>query len=95
MHFPWSSSLILMSLAPAPIASRYEDLAALFSEWRAFQKPRVVDGVPDYTANAMATPIAPRMIAARTPLDPAMRAATQPPATANASRWASASAWRS
>jgi hypothetical protein len=54
MHFPWSSSLILMSLAPAPIASRYEDLAALFSEWRAFQKPRVVDGVPDYTANAMA-----------------------------------------
>ncbi|HJS75679.1 MAG TPA: DUF885 family protein, partial [Vicinamibacteria bacterium] len=53
MYFPLSSSLILMSLAPAPSA-RYEDLAALFTEWRAFQKPRLVDGVPDYTANAMA-----------------------------------------
>ena len=27
---------------------------SLFSDWRAFQKPKVVDGVPDYTAAAMA-----------------------------------------
>ncbi len=31
----------------------YEDLAALFKEWREFQKPRVVDGVPDYSPAAM------------------------------------------
>jgi uncharacterized protein (DUF885 family) len=34
--------------------TRYEDLIALFTEWRAFQQPRLVNGVPDYTANAMA-----------------------------------------
>ena len=33
---------------------RYEDLVSLFSEWRAFQKPKLKDGVPDYTARAMA-----------------------------------------
>ena len=38
---------------PAP-GSRYEDLVALFAEWRAFQRPMLVDGVPDYTAAAMA-----------------------------------------
>jgi Bacterial protein of unknown function (DUF885) len=53
MHLPLSSSLILISLAPAP-SGRYEDLVSLFSEWRSFQKPRVVDGVPDYSASAMA-----------------------------------------
>ena len=34
--------------------SSYEDLAALFEEWRAFERPEFVDGVPDYTAPAMA-----------------------------------------
>ena len=33
---------------------RYEDLLTFFREWRAFQKPRVVDGVPDYSDAAMA-----------------------------------------
>jgi hypothetical protein len=33
---------------------RYEDLQALFSDWRAFQKPKLADGVPDYSAGAMA-----------------------------------------
>ena len=32
----------------------YEDLVAFFREWRSFQKPRIVDGVPDYSAGAMA-----------------------------------------
>lgn len=34
--------------------ARYEDLLALFEDWRAFARPRLVDGVPDYSAEAMA-----------------------------------------
>ncbi|HZX11116.1 MAG TPA: hypothetical protein VFG01_09245, partial [Acidobacteriota bacterium] len=34
--------------------SSYDDLVKLFKEWREFQKPAVKDGVPDYTAEAMA-----------------------------------------
>jgi hypothetical protein len=33
----------------------YEDLLVLFADWRAFQAPRVVNGVPDYSAGAMTT----------------------------------------
>lgn len=40
--------------ADVPRSTRYEDLTALFTQWRAFQKPKVVDGLPDYTAGAMA-----------------------------------------
>jgi hypothetical protein len=32
----------------------YVELLALFHEWRDFQKPVLVDGIPDYTAEAMA-----------------------------------------
>ncbi len=32
---------------------RYEDLITLFDEWRAFQRPKVLDGVPDYSSAAM------------------------------------------
>ena len=32
----------------------YQDLLAFFREWRSFQKPKLVDGVPDYTPAAMA-----------------------------------------
>jgi hypothetical protein len=43
--------------APSPAAARaggsYEDLLALWREFREFQKPRLVDDVPDYTAAAM------------------------------------------
>jgi hypothetical protein len=34
-------------------ASRYEDLVTLFADWRAFQRPVLVNGVPDYTDAAM------------------------------------------
>src|SRR5437868_444833 len=34
-------------------ASRYDDLATLFADWRAFQQPRRVNGVPDYAPAAM------------------------------------------
>ncbi len=38
----------------APVRSgRYEDLLALFRDWRAFQRPPLVDGAPDYTAGTM------------------------------------------
>jgi hypothetical protein len=35
-------------------SGRYDDLVSLFSEWRMFQRPTLVDGVPDYTSAAMA-----------------------------------------
>ena len=38
----------------APVGGAYEELATLFSEWREFEAPDLVDGVPDYTADAMA-----------------------------------------
>jgi len=34
-------------------SASYEDLISLFEEWRAFEKPEFIDGVPDYTASAM------------------------------------------
>jgi uncharacterized protein DUF885 len=37
-----------------PAGSRYDDLVSFFRDWRSFQKPKLVDGVPDYTAQAMA-----------------------------------------
>jgi hypothetical protein len=41
--------------APAPPGGKsYDDLVTFFKEWRAFQKPKLVDGVPDYGAAAMA-----------------------------------------
>ncbi|HEY6931563.1 MAG TPA: DUF885 family protein, partial [Thermoanaerobaculia bacterium] len=42
---------------PAPTAGKgvaYEDLVSLFAQWRAFQRPKIVEGVPDYRAMAMA-----------------------------------------
>lgn len=40
--------------SPAQTGSSYDDLVALFDEWRDFERPTFVDGVPDYTAEAMA-----------------------------------------
>ncbi|HYV41473.1 MAG TPA: hypothetical protein VEO02_06745, partial [Thermoanaerobaculia bacterium] len=52
-------ALVVGAAGPAapgpPRSTRYEDLLSFFREWRAFQKPRLVDGVPDYSAGAMAT----------------------------------------
>jgi len=36
-----------------PQGGRSGDLAAFFAEWRTFQKPKLVDGVPDYGQAAM------------------------------------------
>ena len=37
-----------------PVSTRYEDLVTLFEAWRDFHRPRLVDGVPDYSSSAMA-----------------------------------------
>lgn len=48
-----SVTLALGAEAQAPRRGGYGALVELFGEWRAFQKPRLVDGVPDYSAAAM------------------------------------------
>jgi hypothetical protein len=50
------ATLLALTLAPpsAPSPATYQNLVALFKEWRVFQKPKIVNGVPDYTAAAMA-----------------------------------------
>src|SRR5213596_3255505 len=43
------------SAAPdPPRSSNYDDLVSFFKDFRAFQKPKVVNGVPDYSSAAMA-----------------------------------------
>ena len=44
----WACTLLLA------LAAGHADLVSLFTEWRAFQKPKIVNGVPDYTPAAMA-----------------------------------------
>ena len=39
---------------PEAPSTSYDDLVTLFQEWRAFEQPDFVDGVPDYSAQAMA-----------------------------------------
>ncbi len=56
----WLLAMVAMVLS-APLRSQplsrnpsYPELVALFGEWRAFQKPKLVNGVPDYSVAAMA-----------------------------------------
>jgi hypothetical protein len=39
--------------AAEPRPTRYADLVTFFTDWRAFQRPKLIDGVPDYTKAAM------------------------------------------
>ena len=48
-----ASSVGRLTLSGRSQADGYAKLVALFEEWRAFQRPKVVQGVPDYTAAAM------------------------------------------
>ena len=34
-------------------SQNYDDMVVLFQEFREFQKPKFIDGIPDYTAAAM------------------------------------------
>jgi len=46
-----------IAACPAPgddSSNRYDDLLALFAEWRAFEQPPLLDGAPDYTAATFA-----------------------------------------
>ncbi|MDX1647385.1 MAG: hypothetical protein R3304_09595, partial [Longimicrobiales bacterium] len=49
---------VLISFAvpvePARAQSSWEDLVVFFREWREFERPEFVGGVPDYTPEAMA-----------------------------------------
>jgi hypothetical protein len=40
--------------SPAPPGGSYADLLSFYKDFRSFQKPKLVAGVPDYTAAAMA-----------------------------------------
>jgi len=56
----WLALLALACGASAPVAAdtpaaSYEDLVALFQEWRDFESPPMREGAPDYTASAMAS----------------------------------------
>ena len=61
MGFAWGCALLAAAVSascggagsPSGSGPRHEDLVALFGEWRAFQQPALVEGVPDYTATAM------------------------------------------
>jgi hypothetical protein len=50
---------LVLALGPGSAAAQtssraYEDLVRLFEDWRVFQRPAQVDGIPDYTPPAMA-----------------------------------------
>lgn len=59
----WARTLIVGAVGMAGIVSvsdsgaahgGYDDLVRLFEEWRAFERPPLVDGAPDYTAATFA-----------------------------------------
>ncbi len=61
--FGVTAACLILAAAPAGAgdaatatarSTRYEDLLSLFADWRMFQRPKLVDGVPDYTPAAMA-----------------------------------------
>ncbi|MGE5814691.1 MAG: DUF885 family protein [Acidobacteriota bacterium] len=52
---PVLCTLACMTLGAARSTTGYEELVSLFADWRAFQKPGLVNGVPDYSSEAMAT----------------------------------------
>ena len=61
LRLPWLLPfMILVAMAPSEACAQpatpdgYEDLVALFQEWREFERPVVVDLVPDYSVQAMA-----------------------------------------
>ena len=43
----------LSGVSSPAAAQAHPDLIQLFDDWRAFERPVFVDGVPDYSADAM------------------------------------------
>jgi hypothetical protein len=53
----WAGPLfggLLMITTPARSAGTYDELVALWREWRTLERPALRDGAPDYTAAAVA-----------------------------------------
>ncbi len=47
--------VVLVTCVPAAgVSGSYDELVALFEEWRAFERPRTLGGAPDYSAGANA-----------------------------------------
>jgi hypothetical protein len=57
LRVPWCGLLALVAAGCTGRAQETlpppQDLATFFADWRAFQRPKLVNGVPDYTAAAM------------------------------------------
>lgn len=57
--FPVLGLLLLQCSSPQPVNenkysySTYDELVQFFKEWREFESPNFIDGVPDYTKDAM------------------------------------------
>ncbi|HET7709026.1 MAG TPA: DUF885 family protein [Sphingomicrobium sp.] len=51
---PLAETSAAVKPAPAPASSGHPALVALFADWRAFNQPALVKGIPDYSAAAMA-----------------------------------------
>ena len=47
--------IVFCQAQPATQQSTHEDLLALFEAWRAFERPPMLDGAPDYTAETFAS----------------------------------------
>ena len=52
--FVFALTTVTVNAQPTDGPATYETLTALFAEWRAFERPALRDGAPDYTAEAMA-----------------------------------------
>lgn len=50
----WSVVAAATRAQPASEVSDHSDLLALFNEWRTFERPPLLDGAPDYTAETFA-----------------------------------------
>jgi hypothetical protein len=48
-------ALLALACGPTAQAASYDDLVALFHEWRKFESPPMREGAPDYTASTMAS----------------------------------------
>ncbi len=51
--FPWVTFILLLfqlGIVQAQLSNTHDNLVALFKEWRAFEKPPLREGAPDYTA---------------------------------------------
>ena len=48
-------ALLLLGVCTQLHADGYDDLLALFEEWRQFERPPMLDGAPDYTAERFAS----------------------------------------